>query len=89
MGFIESTYIYFFCNILYYSKYGKEATRSSLEIHWISLVRMQGQETRDLGAMIVQQGDKWSFEMLHGHSRLERPNEKSCWVYVLLPAHPS
>ena len=26
---------------------------------------MQGQEAGDLGAMIVQQGYKWSFKMLH------------------------
>ena len=35
------------------------------------LLFMQGQETRDLGAVIVKQGYKWSFERLHGHSRLE------------------
>ena len=46
------------------------------------------QETRDLGAMIVQQGYKLSLEMLNGHSRLDRPNEKSCWVYGRLPARP-
>ena len=48
---------------------------------------MQGQETRDLGAMIDQQGDKLSFEMVHGHSRIDRLNEKLCWVYVRLPIH--
>ena len=37
MGFIESIFV--FCNILYYSKYGKELTRSSQEIRWISLVK--------------------------------------------------
>ena len=36
---------------------------------------MLGQETRDLGAMIVQQGYKSSFMILYGHSRLDRPNE--------------
>ena len=41
---------------------------------------MLGQETRDLGAMIVQQGYKSSFTILYGHSRLDRPNEKLCWV---------
>ena len=49
---------------------------------------MLGQETRDLGAMIVQQGYKSSFMILYGHSRLDRPNEKLCWVYVRLPTHP-
>ena len=52
---------------------------------------MLGQETRDLGAMIVQQGYKSSFMILYGHSRLDRldrPNEKFCWVYVRLPTHP-
>ena len=44
---------------------------------------MLGQETRDLGAMIVQQ-----FMILYGHSRLDRPNEKFCWVYVRLPTYP-
>ena len=48
---------------------------------------MLGQETRDLGAMIVQQGYKSSFMILYGHSRLDRPNEKFCWVYVRLPTH--
>ena len=37
---------------------------------------MLGQETRDLGAMIVQQGYKSSFMNLYGHSRLDRPNKK-------------
>ena len=46
---------------------------------------MLGQETRDLGAMIVQQGYTSSFMILYGHSRLDRPNEKFCWVYVGLP----
>ena len=45
---------------------------------------MLGQETCDLGAMIVQQGYKSSFMILYGHSRLDRPNEKFCWVYVQL-----
>ena len=49
---------------------------------------MLGQETRDLGAMIVKQGYKSSFMILYGHSRLDRPNEKFCWVYVRLPTHP-
>ena len=49
---------------------------------------MLGQETRDLGAMIVQQGYKSSFMILYGHSRLDRPNEKFCWVNVRLPTHP-
>ena len=26
--------------------------------------------------------------MLHGRSRLDRPTEKFCWVYVRLPIHP-
>ena len=46
---------------------------------------MLGQETRDLSAMIVQQGYKSSFMILYGHSRLDRPNEKFCSVYVRLP----
>ena len=41
---------------------------------------MLGQETRDLGAMIVQQGYKSSFMILYGHSRLDRPNEKFCAI---------
>ena len=49
---------------------------------------MLGQETRDLSAMIVQQGYKLSFMILYGHSRLDRPNEKFCSVYVRLPTHP-
>ena len=49
---------------------------------------MLGQETRDLGSMIVQQGYKSSFIILYAHSRLDRPNEKFCWVYVRLPTHP-
>ena len=49
---------------------------------------MLGQETRDLGEMNVQQGYKSSFMTLYGHSRLDRPNEKFCWVYVRLPTHP-
>ena len=49
---------------------------------------MLGQETRDLSAMIVQQGYKSSFMILYGHSRLDRPNEKFCSVYVPLPTHP-
>ena len=49
---------------------------------------MLGQETRDLGAMIVQQGYKSSFMIWYGHSRLDRPNEKFCWVYLRLPTHP-
>ena len=49
---------------------------------------MLGQETRDLGAMMVQQGYKSSFMILYGHSRLDRPNEKFCSVYVRLPTHP-
>ena len=36
---------------------------------------MEGQETRDLGAMAVHQGYKLSFIILYGHSRLDRPNE--------------
>ena len=48
---------------------------------------MLGHETRDLGAMIVQQGYKSSFMILYGHSRLDRPNEKFCWVYVRLTTH--
>ena len=52
-------------------------------IHGISLVKlMEGQETCDLGTMIVQQGYKLSFIILYGHSRLDRPNEKICLVYV-------
>ena len=47
-----------------------------------------GQEARNLGAMIVQQGYKSSFMVLYGHSRLDRPNENFCWVYVRLPTHP-
>ena len=43
---------------------------------------MEDQETRDLGAMIVQQGYKLSFKIVYGHLRLDRPNEKCCWVYV-------
>ena len=43
---------------------------------------MLGQETRDLGAMIIQQGYKSSFMIFYGHSRLDRPNEKFCWVHV-------
>ena len=46
---------------------------------------MLGQETRDLGAMIVQQEYKSSFMILHGHLRLDGPNEKFCWVNVRLP----
>ena len=49
---------------------------------------MLGQETRDLSAMFVQQGYKSSFMILYGHSRLDRPNEKFCSVYVRLPTHP-
>ena len=49
---------------------------------------MLGQETRDLSAMIVQQGYKLSFMILYGHSRLDRPNEIFCSVYVRLPTHP-
>ena len=67
----------------------KELTCSSRESHGISLFKlMLGQETRDLSAMIVQQGYKSSFMILYGHSRLDRPNEKFCWVYVRLPTHP-
>ena len=43
---------------------------------------MLGQETRDFGAMIVQQGYKSSFKIVYGHSRVDRPNEKFFWVYV-------
>ena len=43
---------------------------------------MLGQETHYLGAMIVQQWYKSSFMILYGHSRLDRPNVKFCWVYV-------
>ena len=43
---------------------------------------MLGQEIRDFGAMIVQQRYKSSFMILNGHSRLDRPNEKFCLVYV-------
>ena len=47
------------------------------------------QEPRDLGAMIVQQGYKLSFIILYGHSRLDRPNEKFCWVMCdYPPTHP-
>ena len=49
---------------------------------------MEGQETRDVGAMIVQQGYKLSFIIVYGHSRPNRPNEKFCRVYVGLPTHP-
>ena len=49
--------------------------------NFLSLL-MLGQETRDLGAMIVQQGYKSSFMILYGHSRVDGPNEKFCWVYV-------
>ena len=49
---------------------------------------MLGQETRDLSAMIVQQGCKSSFMILYGHLRLDRTNEKFCSVYVRLPTHP-
>ena len=48
---------------------------------------MLGQETRDLGAMFVQQGYKSSFMILYGHSRLDRPNEKFGWVYVRLTSN--
>ena len=37
--------------------------------------------------MIVQKGYKSSFMILYGHSRLDRPNENFCWVYVRLPTH--
>ena len=37
--------------------------------------------------MFVQQGYKLSFTILYGHSRLDRPHEKFCWVYVRLPTH--
>ena len=49
---------------------------------------MESQETRDIGAMIVQQGYKLSFIIVYGHSRLDRPNENFCWVYVRLSTHP-
>ena len=49
---------------------------------------MESQETRDLGAMIVQQGYKLSFLIVYGHSRLDRPNDKFCWVNVRLTTHP-
>ena len=55
--------------------------------NFLSLAHV-GQETRDLSAMIVQQGYKSSFMILYGHSRLDRPNEKFCSVYVRLPTHP-
>ena len=37
--------------------------------------------------MIVQQGYTLSFISLYGHSRLDRPNEEFCWVYVRLATH--
>ena len=46
---------------------------------------MLGQETRDLGAMIVQQGYKSSFMILYGHSRLDRPIGFMC---DYPPTHP-
>ena len=49
---------------------------------------MYGQYTRDLGAMIVLQGYKLSFMISYGHSKLDRPNDKFCLVYVRLPTHP-
>ena len=54
----------------------------------MSLVKLiTSQEPRDLGAMIVQQGYKLSFIILYGHSRLDRPNEKFCWVLCVI-THP-
>ena len=50
---------------------------------------MLGQETRDLGAMIVQQEYKYSFMILYGHSRLDRPNENSVgFMCDYPPTHP-
>ena len=49
---------------------------------------MYDQETRELGAMVVQQGYTLSFMMLYGHWRQDRANEKSCWIYEQLPIHP-
>ena len=49
---------------------------------------MEGQETCDLEAMIVQEGHKLSFIIVYGHSRLDRINEKFCWVYARLPTYP-
>ena len=46
---------------------------------------MLGQETHNLGAMIVHRGYKLLFAMSHGHSRLDRPNEKFCWIYARQP----
>ena len=67
----------------------QELTCSSREIHGISLVKLiTSQESRDIGAIIVQQGYKLSFIIVYGLSRLDRPNEKFSWVYVRLPIHP-
>ena len=60
-------------------------TRNSWNLFNLAHVRSRN---CDLGAMIVQQGYKSSFMILYGHSRLDRPNEKFCWVYVQLPTHP-
>ena len=49
---------------------------------------MLGQETRDLSAMIVQQGYKSSFMILYGHSRLDRPNEKFILFGLCAINHP-
>ena len=54
----------------------------------VSVKLITNQEPQNLGAVIVQQGYKLSFIILYGHSRLDRPNEKLCWVYVRLPTHP-
>ena len=72
MGFNKCILV--ICNTLYYTKYG--IYKDSRERHGISLVKLVlGQETRDLSAMVVQQGNKLSFTILYGHSRLDRPNE--------------
>ena len=55
--------------------------KNSLVRHEKFMELITSQEPRDLGAMIVQQGYK-SFIILYGHSRLDRPNEKFCSVYV-------
>ena len=49
--------------------------------NFLSLAHVRSRNS-DLSAMIVQQGYKSSFMILYGHSRLDRPNEKFCSVYV-------
>ena len=61
----------------------------SREIHVISLVkRMEGQKTRDVGAMIVQKGYKLSFIIVVIRGKTDQMRNSVGFMCDYPPTHP-